>query len=37
MGDYLRYFKNIEKSDTLVVFSGDGEDSYINNSYQQEF
>ena len=35
MGDYLRYFKNIEKSDTLVVFSGDGEDSYINNSYQQ--
>ena len=27
MGDYLRYFQKIEKSDTLVVFSGDGEDS----------
>ena len=35
MGEYLRYFKKIEKSDTLVVFSGDGEDSYVNNSYQE--
>jgi uncharacterized SAM-binding protein YcdF (DUF218 family) len=34
-GDYLRYFQNIEKSDILVVFSGDGKDSYINNSYQE--
>ena len=33
-GDYLRYYEKIEKSDTLVVFSGDGQDSYINNSYQ---
>ena len=34
-GDYLRYFEKIEKSDSLVVFSGDGKDSYINNSYQE--
>lgn len=34
-GDYLRYFENVEKSDSLVVFSGDGKDSYINNSYQE--
>lgn len=34
-GDYLRYFEKIEKSDSLVVFSGDGKNSYINNSYQE--
>ena len=34
-GDFLRYFENVEKSETLVVFSGDGKDSYINNSYQE--
>ena len=33
-GEYLRYYKDIEKTGTLVVFSGDGQDSYINNSYQ---
>ena len=35
MGDYLRYFESIEKSETLVVFSGDGDDSYINTTYQE--
>ncbi len=33
-GDYLRYFEKVERSDSLVVFSGDGKDSYINSSYQ---
>ena len=31
----MRYFEKIEKSDSLVVFSGDGKNSYINNSYQE--
>jgi uncharacterized SAM-binding protein YcdF (DUF218 family) len=34
-GNYLRYFDEPQKSQTLVLFSGDGQDSYINNSYQQ--
>ena len=34
-GNYLRYFDQPQKSQALVLFSGDGQDSYINNSYQQ--
>ena len=31
----MRYFDQPQKSQALVLFSGDGQDSYINNSYQQ--
>ena len=34
IGNYLRYYEEPVKSDVLVVFSGDGEVSYQNDSYK---